>query len=34
VKVRDDELIPDNLDSIDAIVAYIERKTRATGTSG
>ena len=26
VKVQDDELIPDNLDSIDAIVAYLARK--------
>jgi acyl carrier protein len=26
VKVKDDELIPDNLDSIDAIVAYLDRK--------
>jgi acyl carrier protein len=34
VKVRDDELIPDNLDSIDAIVAYVERKTRSAGTPG
>jgi acyl carrier protein len=34
VKVRDDELIPDNLDSIDAIVAYVERKARASATPG
>ena len=26
VKVQDDELVPDNLDSIDAIVAYLARK--------
>lgn len=26
VKVQDEELIPDNLDSIDAIVAYLARK--------
>jgi acyl carrier protein len=26
VKVRDDELVPDNLDSIDAIAAYLGRK--------
>lgn len=26
IKVRDDELLPDNLDSIDAICAFIDRK--------
>lgn len=31
VKVSDDELIPDNLDSIDAIVAYLARKGAASG---
>jgi acyl carrier protein len=30
VKVNDDELIPDNLDSIDAIVAYLARKGAAS----
>lgn len=34
VKVQDDELIPDNLDSIDAIVAYLERKRRTPVTPG
>jgi acyl carrier protein len=29
IKVADDELIPDNLDSIDAIATFIERKRRA-----
>ena len=28
IKVSDDELLPDNLDSIDAICAFIDRKTR------
>jgi acyl carrier protein len=31
IKVKDDELIPDNLDSIDAIVAYLARKRGASG---
>ena len=31
VKVKDDELIPDNLDSIDAIVAYLARKGATSG---
>jgi acyl carrier protein len=31
VKVSDDELIPDNLDSIDAIVAYLARKRVTSG---
>ena len=34
VKVRDDELIPDNLDSIDAIAAYLERKMRSSAAPG
>ena len=28
IKVSDDELLPDNLDSIDAICSFIDRKTR------
>ena len=28
IKVSDDELLPDNLDSIDLICAFIDRKTR------
>ena len=32
VKVNDDELVPDNLDSVDAIVAYLDRKTNHGGT--
>ena len=31
VKVNDDELVPDNLDSIDAIVAYLARKRTTSG---
>ncbi len=27
IKVEDDELLPDNLDSIDRMAAYIDRKT-------
>ena len=34
VKVKDDELVPDNLDSIDAIVAYLERKRTTSVKSG
>ncbi len=30
IKIQDDELIPDNLDSIDAAAAFVERK-RAGG---
>jgi acyl carrier protein len=30
VKVQDDELVPDNLDSIDAIVAYLARKLNSS----
>lgn len=26
IKVTDEEMVPDNLDSIDSLVAYIERK--------
>jgi acyl carrier protein len=26
VKVKDDELVPDNLDSIDAVAVFLERK--------
>lgn len=32
IKVNDDELLPDNLDSIDAICAFIERKKRVVST--
>lgn len=32
VKVNDDELVPDNLDSIEAIAAYLARKQRPAGT--
>ncbi len=31
IKVKDDELVPDNLDSINAIVAYVQRKQPAGG---
>lgn len=34
ISVADDELIPDNLDSIANITAYVSRKTMAGGTSG
>lgn len=31
VKVNDDELVPDNLDSIEAIAAYLARKQSPAG---
>jgi acyl carrier protein len=34
VKVKDDELVPDNLDSIEAIVAYLDRKRTTSVKSG
>jgi acyl carrier protein len=34
IKVEDDELLPDNLDSIDAICAFLDRKLRAKPTAG
>ena len=35
IKVSDDELLPDNLDSIDAICAFIDRKNKtATPAAG
>ena len=35
IKVSDDELLPDNLDSIDAICAFIDRKSKtATPAAG
>jgi acyl carrier protein len=30
IKVQNDELLPENLDSIDAIVSFLERKKQAT----
>lgn len=33
IKVSDDELLPDNLDSIDAICAFIESKLRAVASA-
>lgn len=32
IRVETDELIPDNLDSIDKLTAFIERKAASTGT--
>jgi acyl carrier protein len=29
IRVADDELVPDNLDSLSAVVAYVERKRRS-----
>ncbi len=29
-KVEDAELIPDNLDSVDSLVAFVQRKTRSS----
>lgn len=29
LKVTDDEMVPENLDSIDSLVAYVERKQQA-----
>lgn len=29
IKVTDDEMVPDNLDAIDSLVAYVERKQAA-----
>jgi len=31
IKVQDDELLPENLDSIISIVSYLERKKQAVG---
>lgn len=33
IKVTDDEMVPDNLDSIDSLVAYIERKQAEGGAA-
>jgi acyl carrier protein len=33
IKVSDDELLPDNLDSIDAICAFIDRKMKAAAAA-
>ncbi|MFT3856540.1 MAG: acyl carrier protein [Aquabacterium sp.] len=33
VKVTDDEMVPDNLDSIDALVAFVDRKRSAQEAS-
>jgi acyl carrier protein len=33
IRVEADEIIPDNLDSINKLTAFIERKTVATGSS-
>jgi len=30
IKIENDELLPENLDSIDAIVGFLERKKQAT----
>jgi acyl carrier protein len=30
IKIQNDELLPENLDSIDAIVGFLDRKKRAT----
>ena len=32
IKVKDEELVPENLDSINAIAAYLERKLSSAGT--
>jgi len=34
IKVEDEELIPENLDSIENIVSYLERKLMISKTSG
>jgi acyl carrier protein len=34
IKVKDDELVPDNLDSIDAVVAFLERKLNSSLKAG
>lgn len=31
IKVKDDEMVPDNLDSIDALVAFVGRKQAEAG---
>ena len=31
IKVADSELIPENLDSVDSLVAFIQRKSAASG---
>jgi acyl carrier protein len=33
IQVTDDEMVPENLDSIDSLVAYVEGK-RAPGAAG
>ena len=30
IKIKDNELVPENLDSIDCLVRFIDRKSRAT----
>lgn len=33
IKVTDDEMVPDNLDSIDSLVAFVGRKQAAVGSA-
>lgn len=33
IAIKDEELIPDNLDSINAVVAFVARKTTSEGPS-
>ena len=34
IKVKNDELVPDNLDSVNKLVRFIDRKTRAEENAG
>jgi len=34
IRIEDEELVPENLDSINNVVAYLERKMEQTGPTG
>ncbi len=33
IKVLDDEMVPDNLDSVEALIAFVQRKQAAKGSA-
>jgi acyl carrier protein len=33
IRIRDDELLPENLDTIDSVVAFVSRKQQESGTA-
>jgi acyl carrier protein len=33
IRIRDDELLPENLDTIDNVVAFVTRKQQEAGTA-